>query len=247
MEEKKQKKVFSFFSTGSLLVLILLWHIAAVITDNQVILPTPSDVLSSFFHASASPVFYKDLAFTLLRSSAGLIISVILGVSSGALMGFSPRFSRILSPLITGIQATPAISWLLIALVWFDPQSIPVILVVLATFPIITINTAEGIMTTDTRLLEMARVFEVPGKRLMRRIYLPEIAGYIRSSFRITVGFSLKVGLMAEVLSHPGSGIGERLSWARINVEMPDLIMYTALAVILTLALSKVLSYIEAL
>ncbi len=184
---------------------------------------------------------------TLLRSSAGLVLSVMLGVTTGVLIGFYRNFRRAVQPLVTVIQSTPAISWLLIALIWFDVQLIPIILVILATFPIITINTAEGIMTTDRKLLEMASVYSVPRKKIVSDIYIPEITGYIRSSFRIALGFTIKVALMAEVLSHPGSGIGERLSWARINVEMADLIMYTLLAVLMTLLLSRILLWVEKL
>jgi NitT/TauT family transport system permease protein len=208
-------------------------------------LPGPVDVAESFLKTSTTIGFYQDIAITTGRSIGGMILSILVGVGFGALLGFSQNSYKIFLPFVTALQATPAISWLLIALVWFDPEIIPVLLVILSTFPIITLNTAEGIRTTDYKLVEMAKVFNVDSGKIVRKIYIPEIAGYIRSSFKISLGFAIKVALMAEVLAHPGSGIGERLSWARINVEMPDLVMYSAVGVIITLVLSRAFTMVD--
>jgi NitT/TauT family transport system permease protein len=219
-------------------VIILFWHGAAQLINNQLILPGPLDVLHYTIPLIKNPGFYGDIGITLLRSLSGLIIALAAGMTAGALMGYKPLISQICKPLIVFIQSTPVISWLLIVLLWIRPESVASIITFIAAFPVIVINMETGIHATDSKYLEMARVFKVSRKSIIQHIYIPSLRHYILSSLSITGGLAVKVAVMAEVLAHPGNGLGERLFWARQNIEMPALISYTLVIVALTLIIT---------
>jgi ABC-type nitrate/sulfonate/bicarbonate transport system permease component len=50
---------------------------------------------------------------------------------------------------------------------------------------------------------------------------------------------------MAEVLAHPGMGIGEKMSWARINIETADLLAWSFMVVIITFIIMGVLKLFQ--
>lgn len=227
------------FRTASLFVLIAIWHLASLVIANEVILPSPQVVAETVGSFLITWEFYIDLAVTLVRSFAGLALALICGILCGAAMGYKTMIRSFIRPVVVILQATPAISWLLLVLVWFSGSAVPLIIVFLASFPIIALNTETGVLTTDRKLLEMANLFKVKRSEKIRKIYLPSIRNYVASSLSITTGLTIRVAVMAEVLSHPGSGIGERLSWARLNVEMPALFGYTIIIVLASLLLTS--------
>jgi len=91
----------------------------------------------------------------------------------------------------------------------------------------------------------MADIYNLGHKKIIKNIYIPSIAGYFESSLKIVFGNTFKVVVMAEVLAHPGAGIGEKMSWARINIETADLMAWSFLVVIITFIIMGLLNFFK--
>ncbi|MBQ8031686.1 MAG: ABC transporter permease subunit [Butyrivibrio sp.] len=110
------------------------------------------------------------------------------------------------------------------------------------SFPILYLNTLEGLKSTDVKLLEMAKVYRMPGTRLLRYIYLPQLKPFFKSAFKLAIGMSFKSGIAAEVIGQPLGTIGNGLYLSKIYLETADLFAWTIVVVLISFICEKLIS-----
>lgn len=116
-----------------------------------------------------------------------------------------------------------------------------IFIVFLMVLPIVWTNVTEGISKIDPQLLEMAQVFHLDRLEIFRYIAVPSVLPFFVASATTGLGLAWKAGIAAEVLSTPTNSLGGRLFEAKIYMETPDLLAYTAVIVALSLILEKLL------
>ncbi|TYB30354.1 MAG: ABC transporter permease subunit [Candidatus Mcinerneyibacterium aminivorans] len=225
-------------------IFLLIWHFASK-SFSSIILPSPFEVVISFINNINDKNFFKHIGVTVYKAFWGIVISFLLAFPIGVLMGIKKEVYDFFHPFVVFIQSMPVIAWVLLALIWFDNNFIPVFVVIIAVIPIIILNIAEGVKRVDHKLLEMAEIYKLSKGKVIKNIYIPSIAGYFESSLKIVFGNTFKVVVMAEVLAHPGMGIGEKMSWARINIETADLLAWSFMVVIITFIIMGVLKLFQ--
>jgi NitT/TauT family transport system permease protein len=103
---------------------------------------------------------------------------------------------------------------------------------------------AEGIQQTDPKLLEMAFVFHFNRKQLIRSVYVPSIAPFFMTAATTSLGLGWKAGVATEVLGRPPLSLGGSLYEAKIYLASADLLAYTCVVIIISLALERLLVWI---
>lgn len=91
--------IFSF-------VLLLIWQAGAMLMDAAYILPSPTQILVRMWELRG-PLLTAHLPATLLCTSIGLVISIVLGLLLAVLMDISPMAEKMLYPLIVASQTIP--------------------------------------------------------------------------------------------------------------------------------------------
>ncbi|MCK7479695.1 MAG: hypothetical protein M0C28_22090 [Candidatus Moduliflexus flocculans] len=81
-----------------------------------------------------------------------------LGGAVGLACGLSPVFAAALAPALTVIRATPVLAVILLALIWFLSGAVPVFAAVLMAFPVVVADLRQGVLSVDSKLLDMARL-----------------------------------------------------------------------------------------
>ena len=109
----------------------------------------------------------------------------------------------------------------------------------LMVFPPVYLGVLTGIGQTGPKLLEMARVFQVPFWRQVRYLYLPAIAPHFRSAVSVGLGLCWKSGIAAEVIGLPDGSMGERLYMAKVYFLTPELFAWTAVIVAISVLFEK--------
>ncbi|MDD4334133.1 MAG: ABC transporter permease [Desulfotomaculaceae bacterium] len=229
-------------SLFGLIVFILLWQLASGYY-HQVILPSPMEVARSVVKLTVSGQLWEQGGQTIARGLAGFGLAVLIGLPLGLFIGLSPLISSLLRPLIVGLQVTPLVSWLLLAMIWLGFSKVPSFVVFVTTLPLIIINTIQGVKNIDAQLLQMAAVFQINRSRLFREIYLPQILPYLLAGVVTALGTTWKAVAMAEFLS-VSTGVGARMAVARINLETADLFAWTFVLVALGLLTDRLLSHL---
>ena len=217
----------------SYLVLLGIWSLLSA-RMGSLILPSPMEVAGVFKREVLTLGGLTETWETLGR----FLISYTLSVTSGILMGVAAfRHKRIrggIWPVITSLQATPVISWILLALLWFSSGFIPFFVLWVFIFPIITINMYEGLTATDEKLIEMAKVYKLSRRDTFFKIYLPSALPYLRAGMKISANSSLKVLVTAEIVGRLPEGMGSSMNNAWLNIDTASLLAWTIYLVLLT-------------
>ena len=107
--------------------------------------------------------------------------------------------------------------------------------------PVVWANVCAGIRSTDPILLRTARVFRFSPWRTLRRVYVPSVMPHFLSACRTSLGLAWKSGIAAEVLTVPAVSIGKMLYESKLYLETTDLFAWTAVVVVCSLVIEKVL------
>ena len=226
---------------ASVLTMLLAWKVLAVLIDSAFILPHPEDTLVTVLKLFTDAGFLAVAGTTILRGIIGFVISGILGMGVGILAGISPGFNAFLTPVLVTIRSVPVISLILLALIWFSPNSVPVFIAMLTMFPFIVTNVSDGIGSVDPDLIEMARLYRVPGGRIITEVYIPAIVPFIISGASSAMGIGWRAIIIGEVLSQPVYGIGTRMQEAQTFLNVDALIAWTLIAVLISYGFEKLI------
>jgi NitT/TauT family transport system permease protein len=126
-------------------------------------------------------------------------------------------------------------------MVWVGIGSlVPVAAIFVATFPVLFLNTAEGVSALDRRLFLMARLYHVPRRRVLRRIIVPGIYAYLLAGFSFALGICWKVTATAEFIGS-SSGIGSEIYWSFRYLDMPRLFAWAVVLVTFGVVLERLI------
>lgn len=218
---------------------LALWWIAAVNVQQELLLPTPPLVLETLGKLVASALFWKAVALSLLRIAGGFLAAVIAGVLLAVLCRMLPLLQAVFSPLLHCMRAVPVASFIILTLVWVHVEAVPILISFLMVLPIVFVNIQEGISQTDKQLLEMAKTYRLPLRRVIRYLYVPSTLPFLITACVNGLGFAWKSGIAAEVICRPDFSIGRQLQSAKLLLETPEVFAWTAVVVVLSLLFEK--------
>lgn len=220
------------------------WHILSLTMGNPLLLPTPLQVLTRLWQLMGTGAFWSITAVSIGRILLGLISAMVLGVVLAVLSAASSIADALVAPVMTVIQATPVASFAILVLIWLDRDYVPVLICGMMVLPVVWSNVCAGIRETDKQLLEMARVYRMPKRRILRRIYVPSVLPYFRAACSSALGLGWKAGIAAEVLTVPKHSMGRMIADAKLYLMTEDLFAWTLAVVVLSLLLQKVMLYL---
>lgn len=237
------KKIFLNLKMKKFLIILfwlLIWQIIYIATDKEILIVSPLSVFENFLTKLGSVDFYLIVLYSFFRIFLGFFISLVIGTVLAVVSSVNKLFYSFLSPLITAIKAVPAASVILLVFMWLKSDFVPTFISFLLIFPMFYINVHKGIIQTDEKLLEMAKVFKFTKYKKIRYIYIPSIMPYFLTAFSTGCGFAWKSGITAEILCSPAYSIGGSLKDAKTYLETSDIFLWTILIIILSLLFEKI-------
>ena len=223
---------------------LMLWAVAAMAVSNELLLPSPLYTVKRTFELAAEKEFYLVTALSLFRVFAGIVSAIILSLPIAAVCSRYKAADRVFAPAVTLMKSTPVVSFILLAIFLFDRRLIATIITFMMVFPVLYENLREGIRRTPRELIEMSTVFGISWRLKIKRIYLPAIKPFFYSALCTSVGLAVKAGIAAEVIAYIPLSIGKELSDAKSYMEPADIFAWTAVIVVLSLVLEKLLRLI---
>ena len=230
MDRKKRRLI----SIASVTAILIIWHLASAAMKAPVILPSPVEVAKSVLSLFQDPSFLKNVVSTMLRAVFSFCIIVFLGGVLGTASGLVPALEAVLSPVITLLKATPVMSVILLAFIWFRTGTVPVFAAFLMAFPVMYVQVLNATHRLDARLQQMCTVYGISGRRRIFNFVLPSLVPAYITGARQSLSMIWKVVIAAEVLTIPQAGVGRSLQLAQIRLDTPRVFAWTVVAVILT-------------
>lgn len=170
--------------------------------------------------------------YSIVRVFAAFILSFFSAFLFGVLSGVFLPLRYILMPIINFIRTIPTIPLILVAVIWFDNNTVPIFVSMLVIFPIIYDAIANGIINVDKNLIEMSLSYNVSLKNQIISLYIPSIKPYVLTALSQSMGITWKSILAAEILALPSFGIGSRLYESHLYLDTVSLFSYSLIAVI---------------
>lgn len=199
--------------------------------SNDMLLPSPGAVLLALGGILSSPADLREALVTLVRGFTGIGLAVLTGAAAGFGAGRMPWMESLLRPTVALMKAIPVVSVIILMIFWFRTDRVPVIIGFMIAFPVVYHAVLQGTLQVNGQLLEMARVFRVPGGRVLTGIYLPSLLPFLVGGLDAAIGIGWKSVIAAEVICQPRYGIGTQLMEAKYNLVMEPLFAWTLLAV----------------
>ncbi|PID37416.1 MAG: ABC transporter permease [Rhodobacterales bacterium] len=195
------------------------------------ILPPPLNVVLRAFYIVTSAESWAIAADTALRATQAFLLSAVVGMVLGIWAGYSHAVLRLVRPFLTIMLGVPPVAWIVLAMIWFGPADGTVIVTVLvAATPIMLAGTAEGILTRDRGLDEMAEVFGAGPLRRFATLGLRQMSAHVFPALVLALATGFKVAVMAELLANAG-GIGGALADARANFDIEEALAWVTVSV----------------
>lgn len=219
---------------------LAIWQYASQLVAQELLLVSPAAVVKTLFVLVQEPDFWATVGFSFIRIVGGFLLAIVIGILLAIASGFSTVTRALLVPFINVIKTIPVASFIILVLIWAGSRNLSTFISFLMVLPIIYTNVLEGILQTDRKLLQMAKVFRITVAKKMRAIYIPEIMPYFASGSKIGLGLCWKSGIAAEVIGLPTGSIGERLYQAKIFLSTGELLSWTIVIVVISSLFERV-------
>uniref|UniRef100_A0A7C4W3Z3 ABC transporter permease subunit n=1 Tax=Fervidobacterium thailandense TaxID=1008305 RepID=A0A7C4W3Z3_9BACT len=227
---------------AGIFLLLGLWLIVSLLVGSELILPSPIKVFNTLAVLLKDPRTYQAILSTITKISVVLTATLVTGVALGFAIGLNDKLYQLFRPATLVIQAVPIITWLALVMFAFGIGWLgPVVVSVLSLFPHVLLTTAVGIRSTDVKLKEMATIYRVPKRKIIRDVYLGSVLPQMVAALQVVVGNVWKVVVVAEYMCGD-RGIGVMIAWARQSVAVDKVYAYTAVTVVMGLIVENVVN-----
>ena len=198
-------------------VWLLIWQAASSLTGLELILAGPVNVFKALCTKLGEKDFYIAAGGSFVHIFAGFIIAFVTACIIGFLSSFCGWLREFLRPAIVIMQSLP-----------------------IASFPMIYNSVITGVGNVDSKILEMAQVFNVPGWKKIRCIYAVYVLPYIQTSLKSALGMCWKAGVSAEVIGLVTHSIGEQLYYSKLYLMTADLFAWSIAVVFMSFIFEKI-------
>ena len=223
--------------------LIIIWSAAALIVDDEIILPSFIDVLKKLTSMFKTGALLPEILKTTSRIMIGVFISIVFG-NFLAYISYRFNLKEYLEPLFSILRTIPVISIVLIVLFFAEKNLLSIIVVIFVTLPIVYENVHTALTNIDSGKLELAEVYDLKSGTVFRHIELPAIIKSTLMSLRIALGLSFKAGATSEVVSGATGGLGELMYVSKLSFDMPELIAITFVIIILSFIFEMIAGFL---
>lgn len=196
---------------ASVAVMVLIWAVAAQVTDRPQTLPGPWQVATRMAALAASGELWFNAGMTLMRVGLSFVLAMAVGMALGLAMGRSRAADNWLNPaLIIGLNV-PALVVIVLCYIWIGLNETAAILAVaLNKIPVVTVMIRESTRALRPDLDEMARAFRMTPMARLRHVVLPQLAPQIAAAARTGISLIWKIVLVVEFLGR-SNGVGFKI------------------------------------
>ncbi len=163
--------------------------------------------------------FPQQIVTSLVTVMSGFTLAVIIAIPLGIAIGLSKPLSMAVNPIIQLFKPVSPLAWLplvtmVVSALYVTPDPMvpkaflnSMITVTLCCLWPMVINTAIGVASINSDLVNVSRVLQLPALKHVQKIVLPASIPMIFTGMRLSLGVAWMVLIAAEMLAqNPGLG-----------------------------------------
>lgn len=208
MTTARRYLVSTAFAVGLPLLILLSWQLVTGAATN-IFFPPPARVGEAFVATWLDPqILADDVLPSLGRFAIGALLSIVIGIAAGTVIGTTPWLRALLEPMLEFFRAVPPVVLvpvLMLILGVGDTMRLAVI-VSGSVWPVL-LNTVEGVRAMDPVLADTSRSYRVRGPLAFRYFILPAASPQIMAGVRLCLSIALILMVISEMFA-ASSGLG---------------------------------------
>lgn len=230
-----------FGVVGLTVLFFLAWALMA--SRIPVFVPSPAAVWEAMRQNSS--LLWQNALSTVQTAGLGILVSLVLGLPIGYLMGRVRALERLLSPFIVALQAIPTIIVAPLLIIWFGYglASKVTITTLISIFPVM-VSTMVGVREVDRTYREVFQTIGASAWGVFRKLEVPGALPVILGGLRLAVSLALIGAVVAEFVLG-GSGLGFMANSERLNFRYANSFAAVAVTVVLGIGLYGVVAWLE--
>jgi NitT/TauT family transport system permease protein len=234
----RAKRTRVLYAVAGAVAILIGWQLLSLFVP-PVYIASPASTFRALARLAWGSTLWVQLVITLYRLVVGLAVGAFVGMVLGLVSPLRPGLRAFLEPLRWVGMTMPVVILAGLAILWFGLGDFTVMFVVaLIVLPTMYVNTVEGVLAIDRRLVEMGEVYRFPRGLLMREVYLPGVASPAIAGLTLATGIAVRAVVLAELLA-AANGVGHAFSRAMSYLETAEVFAW----VLVVLALMAVIEF----
>jgi len=217
-----------YVGSGVALIVVLLlvwWLITALGWVLPLFLPSPPLVVKELFKQISAGTLWLDVKASVYRSMVGWIISTLLALPIGILMGNFKFFEGLFEPFIDLFRYMPAVAFVPLTILWMgvgDSQKFAILFI--GTFFQQVLMIMDNVKNVQFDLIQISYTFGLSKWEVLRHVVLRAALPGIWDTLRITLGWAWTYLVVAELVA-ANVGLGYRIMRAQRFLQTDSIIL----------------------
>ena len=200
----------------SIAVPLIMWLVVSQYAGiDSIFLPSPTDVVEATKRLWSKGYLIEDTLSSFTRVSTGFILSAIVAIPLGVLMGTFASIRALFEPIIGIVRYMPAPAFIPLLIIYLGIDEAPKIaLIFIGTVFFNLLMIMDSVKFVPQDLIETT--YTLGGKRwqVLLSVILPYIVPRIIDTFRVNMAASWNLVVVAELLA-ANEGLGKRILLAQ--------------------------------
>jgi NitT/TauT family transport system permease protein len=200
--EVTQRKARALALAGLLSFLAIWCVLSYTALVPTVILPSPTEVVRAFPVLHFEEALVRSAGWSLYRVGMGFVLSGLVAIPLGLLMGTFPAVKHFLSPLVDPLRFLPISALVPLFLVWFGiEETMKIMLLFVGTFVYLLPLVVEAVENVDDVYLQTATTLGASRWQLVRHVLVPGSLPAIGEALRVMNGIGWTYVILAEIVN----------------------------------------------
>jgi NitT/TauT family transport system permease protein len=224
--------------------LAVLWYAAtAAGLVRPLFLPSPGQVISRLAELWRSGQLTADVSISIYRITLGFLISTVLALPVGVLIGCYRVWEAAIEPFVDFIRYMPVVAFVPLTILWTGTgDSQKFLIIFIGTFFQQVLLVMDNVKSVPREFINLGRTLQMPEWRILQRIVLPSSMPAIWDSMRISLGWAWTWLVVAELVAAT-SGLGYRITTAQRFFQTDLIFGYLLILGILGLTTDQIMKY----
>ena len=226
------------FCLGIVLVGALI-QLAGALKGDALVFPGVDVILRAFGKLVLDSHTWMLVGTSLRHLLLSVLIATIVGLAVGLAEGLSDFARALFRPLMNLLRSIPMIVLVVIIMVLMPYPRVPVTASSLILIPIISEAACEGCRRIEPELIDVYRINSSLNPRILTRVYLPLIAGYLRQAWINAAGMGLRLAISTEYMVQTRDSLGKAIYSSSYFNEYQDIYAYALIMILLVLIVGE--------
>ena len=189
-------------AVGSFVFIVGVWSGLAALVQNPLFVPSPYQVVTTWWDMMVNLGFYNDVAWSAFRILAGFLLAAVMAVPLGLLMGSFEAVRSFFNPSINAIRYMPASAFIpLLLLLQGLGEDEKITIIWIGVFFQLVLIVMDIAHRVPAEMLNVAYTLGASRWTVFYKVFLPATFPEVVDALRITMGWAWTYLIVAELVA----------------------------------------------